>query len=103
MEHIMERKVMGTDHSVNNINMPLVGEAVRRLRLRRGWSMSRLATASRLDVAVVGAIEDGSADFAPENVRAIAFGLSIDPEELYQAGGSTWQEVARSEWRRGHA
>ncbi len=60
----------------------LVGDNVRQLRERRGWTQDQLANASSLHVTYVSGIERGRRNVTIDVVARLAEALRVRPAEL---------------------
>ena len=60
----------------------VVGQAIRKRRLARGWSQEKLAEAAQLHWTYVGGIERGERNVALRNIVKIARALGVKPSEL---------------------
>jgi transcriptional regulator with XRE-family HTH domain len=63
-------------------HVPPFAERLRQARLRRGLSQRALARASRINPAIVSRLESGDrGPSGPEQVRALAAALALDPAD----------------------
>lgn len=60
----------------------LVGERVRALRVRRGWSQEQLGFKSGLHRNYIGGIERGERNVAVVNIGRLAKALGVRPHDL---------------------
>ena len=59
-----------------------VGERLRRLRTRRGWSQEELGFESGLHRNYIGGIERGERNVGVENIARLATALGVRPRDL---------------------
>ena len=59
-----------------------VGERLRRLRTRRGWSQEELGFESGLHRNYIGGIERGERNVGVENIARLAKALGVRPRDL---------------------
>lgn len=59
-----------------------VGERLRRLRTRRGWSQEHLGFESGLHRNYIGGIERGERNVGIENIARLADALGVRPRDL---------------------
>ena len=64
-----------------------LGENVRQLRLRRGWSQEKLASEAGLHRTYVGSVERGERNVSLDNIVAIARALGVSVQELLRDVG----------------
>jgi len=83
--------------------MTSIGETLRRERLRRGWSLEKVASETKISLHLLEAIEADQFDrlpggvFARNFVRQYARMLQIDEDELLAAFRQQFEEPAESE------
>lgn len=62
-----------------------VSETIRSLRSQKRLSQQRLAELSGLDRAYISGVERGLRNLTLESLESIIFGLSVTPEEFFNA------------------
>lgn len=70
-----------------NPSLVALGEAIRRVRARRGMSQEGLALAADLDRSYIGGIERGEVNVALVNIVKLADAMSLTIEALMGEAG----------------
>src|SRR5438552_1979226 len=60
----------------------ILASAIRRLRLRRGWSQELLAERAGIHRTYLGSVERGERNVAIDNICRIAWALGVEVREL---------------------
>ncbi len=71
-----------TDPSFEQTFLSRLGNNVRRLRQKRGWTQDQLAAASGLHRTYISGIERGERNVSVVNMGRLALAFEVDPEEL---------------------
>jgi transcriptional regulator with XRE-family HTH domain len=69
-----------------------IGENIRRLRNRKGWTQERLATRSGLSLNFIGNLERGNANVSADSLERIAKCLGVGVPQLVTELSSTDKE-----------